>query len=387
MARSIPGAWDLSEDVGHLAMCVQITDRSVPPQVWGFTEHDRPLDIDISDGNGTVTYQPEASFTRSMAETRSAGRVGSMDLVGIIDSAGITREDILAKRFDSGLMRIFLVDWTQPAAGIAWVDIGELEETTVRGDELTVTFKSITDRLNAIEIGDYYQADCIHILGSMPTDTPPPFGRIGCQVQLEPDVWSAGVQVEAREDRSGKPPANASPDAVNTVRPTVENGRVFEASVGGTTGGSEPSWNTTIGGTTTDNDVTWITRQALRETGELVGFSDQSNLVIAYGGDAEDNWYRRGLIRFSSGANVGVVRQIKTATYSSPSDGTLMVNTWRPFPLAMDASPSDSVVLIVGCDKKLLTCKDKFRNLRNYGGMAIFAPTLDEQFKIPKQTS
>src|SRR6185295_3875805 len=36
--------------------------------------------------------------------------------------------------------------------------------------------------------------------------------------------------------------------------------RVFECTTGGTTGASEPAWNTTIGGTTSDGSVTWTTR-------------------------------------------------------------------------------------------------------------------------------
>lgn len=34
----------------------------------------------------------------------------------------------------------------------------------------------------------------------------------------------------------------------------------FEVTTAGTSGGSEPTWNTTVGGTTTDNTVTWTTR-------------------------------------------------------------------------------------------------------------------------------
>lgn len=37
--------------------------------------------------------------------------------------------------------------------------------------------------------------------------------------------------------------------------------RVFECTTGGTTGGSEPAWNTTVGGTTADGSVTWTTRE------------------------------------------------------------------------------------------------------------------------------
>ena len=43
------------------------------------------------------------------------------------------------------------------------------------------------------------------------------------------------------------------------VKPTVANGYYYTCTTAGTTGGSEPTWNTTPGGTTTDNDIVWTT--------------------------------------------------------------------------------------------------------------------------------
>lgn len=41
---------------------------------------------------------------------------------------------------------------------------------------------------------------------------------------------------------------------------TTGRARLFECTTGGTSGGSEPTWDTTVGNTTTDNTVTWTTR-------------------------------------------------------------------------------------------------------------------------------
>lgn len=40
-------------------------------------------------------------------------------------------------------------------------------------------------------------------------------------------------------------------------RPTAPNGRVYQVTVAGTAGGTEPVWPTTAGGTVTDGTVTW----------------------------------------------------------------------------------------------------------------------------------
>jgi len=43
------------------------------------------------------------------------------------------------------------------------------------------------------------------------------------------------------------------------VKPSVSTGYYYVVTTAGTSGGTEPVWNTTIGGTTTDGSVTWTT--------------------------------------------------------------------------------------------------------------------------------
>lgn len=52
---------------------------------------------------------------------------------------------------------------------------------------------------------------------------------------------------------------NATAYGINSnTKPTVGNGRYYVAIVGGVSGGSEPTWNTTPGSTTTDGTITWV---------------------------------------------------------------------------------------------------------------------------------
>lgn len=46
----------------------------------------------------------------------------------------------------------------------------------------------------------------------------------------------------------------------DNYRPSTDNGRVFECTTAGTTGASEPTWNTTIGNETNDGTVVWTCR-------------------------------------------------------------------------------------------------------------------------------
>lgn len=74
--------------------------------------------------------------------------------------------------------------------------------------------------------------------------------------------------------RYSKPASAWTPSTAITLndyrRPTVANGRRYYASVGGTTGGSEPTWPTTAGGTVVDGSVTWTEN----------GLDGNTNLVL-----------------------------------------------------------------------------------------------------------
>ena len=51
--------------------------------------------------------------------------------------------------------------------------------------------------------------------------------------------------------------ANTVTAYTSAVKPTVPNSRIFTSAGAGTTGATEPTWNTTLGGTTADGSVTW----------------------------------------------------------------------------------------------------------------------------------
>jgi len=54
--------------------------------------------------------------------------------------------------------------------------------------------------------------------------------------------------------------ATTAYDLEDMRRPTTPNDRVFECTTAGTSGGTEPTWNTTIGVTTNDGTVVWTAR-------------------------------------------------------------------------------------------------------------------------------
>lgn len=74
-----------------------------------------------------------------------------------------------------------------------------------------------------------------------------------------------------------------------------------------------------------------------------------------------DSYFNNGELEFLSGENSGA--QVKIADWVDSS------NTLTLFlPTFYDISAGDSVRCIAGCDKRLVTCRDKFNNVLNFGG-------------------
>jgi uncharacterized phage protein (TIGR02218 family) len=76
-------------------------------------------------------------------------------------------------------------------------------------------------------------------------------------------------------------------------------------------------------------------------------------------------YFDLGTISFTSGANNGAVRSIKTYTV-----GVINLN----FPLLATPAPGDTFDIYPGCDKTQATCTNKFSNLVNFKGFP-YIPT------------
>jgi uncharacterized phage protein (TIGR02218 family) len=75
-----------------------------------------------------------------------------------------------------------------------------------------------------------------------------------------------------------------------------------------------------------------------------------------------DGYYDNGQIAFTSGANAGLVKAVKT--YSSTGGPFFTFNS--PLPFVPNAG--DAFTAYPGCDKTQLTCTNKFSNLANFEG-------------------
>jgi uncharacterized phage protein (TIGR02218 family) len=76
-----------------------------------------------------------------------------------------------------------------------------------------------------------------------------------------------------------------------------------------------------------------------------------------------DGWFTRGLVTFTSGANVGRAIEVKRHT---KRDGVVTIELWQEPAQAPIAGETFTVA--AGCDKQLATCRAKFSHTVNFRG-------------------
>lgn len=77
----------------------------------------------------------------------------------------------------------------------------------------------------------------------------------------------------------------------------------------------------------------------------------------------EAGWFARGKLTWVSGANAGLIAQLRADTVRA---GARMLELWLP---AADAVAADDAFRVVaGCDKRFGTCRGKFGNVLNFRG-------------------
>ena len=76
----------------------------------------------------------------------------------------------------------------------------------------------------------------------------------------------------------------------------------------------------------------------------------------------DDGWFTAGKLTFTSGANAGLSVEVK----SHRNDGAVTLDLWQAMPEPIEAG--DAFTVSAGCDKRFVTCHDKFANVTNFRG-------------------
>jgi uncharacterized phage protein (TIGR02218 family) len=106
-----------------------------------------------------------------------------------------------------------------------------------------------------------------------------------------------------------------------------------------------------------------LSTTAYRAAGTVVSAQGTRVVVGALADIFAPDWFTRGRLTFTSGANQGRAQQIRR--HSNVGDA-VEIELWQPFAHAI--AVDDGFILTTGCDKHFATCRDKFANAVNFRG-------------------
>lgn len=102
---------------------------------------------------------------------------------------------------------------------------------------------------------------------------------------------------------------------------------------------------------------------SFRASGEIEAVQGAALFVASGLDEFEDDWFARGKLVWSGGANDGLAVEVKT---HRKEDGVITLSLWQTPPNPISAG--DGFVVTAGCDKRFETCRDKFENALNFRG-------------------
>jgi len=317
-------------------------------ETFRFTDFDRLIKADAVND-----FSPEFSYRRSSIRLTAGGRPDTHAIEGIISSTKIDAADLRNGVYDGADIEIFGFNWADTGIGIVRLGRGKLGNFEIRDGEYRAEFRPLSQALQT-EYGDKILADCQVELGGP-----------RCLVETEPAIWPSATPVVAQ---------TAQDQATgNVVVPVAENARQFHCTVGGTTDGSEPSWNLAIDALTVEaGGVTWKSRYALNQSLSVTSAPDMRNFADSVFGDFPSGHFSFGFVRWLTGPNIGFSIEIDThAGVGSPiAGGGFLLKLPAPFPI----SPGDTGLAIAGCDKLITTCDVTFDNAKGFRGYGLYSP-------------
>jgi uncharacterized phage protein (TIGR02218 family) len=107
--KALPAGLQAHLDTGVTTLCWCWKIERRDGEVFGFTDHDRPLTL------VGVTYEPESGFAASELRGHSDLSVDAQDAEGVLTSGRIEETDILDRRWDNARIEIWRVNWADVA--------------------------------------------------------------------------------------------------------------------------------------------------------------------------------------------------------------------------------------------------------------------------------
>ncbi|MBI1239064.1 MAG: DUF2163 domain-containing protein [Alphaproteobacteria bacterium] len=102
---------------------------------------------------------------------------------------------------------------------------------------------------------------------------------------------------------------------------------------------------------------------SFRGDGAVVTANDRRRFTASGLGAYAAEWFARGRLTWTSGANAGLAMEVK---FHSRIETTVTLALWQAMPFTVAAG--DAFTVTAGCDKQFATCRAKFGNGVNFRG-------------------
>lgn len=325
--------------------------------MYGYTTHTRDI---VYNGE---TYQSILGLTSSASQSQDNLSPDNVVVTAFLSQA--IEADIIAGRYDHAYVEIFLLNYYDLSMDRILEKTGYLGEITIQDVAFQVEKRGLAQAL-ITKVGRLYSASCDARVGDR-----------RCSIPLTPLVVTLRINV----DGSG--------ETLTSVIPSVDFrtlgfivGR--NVTISGSSAGNNltvPLTNvaatvlTTSSNLTTENNVRLTLTQSnpyfLSST--ITSSPGPQQAVVNALSAFADGWFTQGLLRFTSGDNADVERDVKFHS------GTTLY-FYEEFPFTID--PGDAFELTAGCIKTIEICNSKFANTDNFRGFP-YAPTNDTIFSSP----
>jgi len=170
----------LNTGITTTCRCWSITRRD--GVVLGFTDHDGPLEFD------SVAFKADTGLSALALQQSTGLSVDNTEAIGALSDAAIREDDIEAGRYDSAVVRAWLVNWADVSQRHLQFrgSIGELRRA---GGAFEAELRGLTEALNR-PLGRIYQKPCSAVLGDQ-----------SCRFNLDQTGYVATVLVQSVEKR------------------------------------------------------------------------------------------------------------------------------------------------------------------------------------------
>ena len=173
----------LQQSATTVARCILII-RSFDGEMFGFTTHDRPLNI------GGVIFEPTASFVQKDIASNLNLDTDNTEAEALLDSDTLTEEDLRAGKWDFSPYRIFQVNWADLTMGDKKDSIGHLAKVTVNRQTFVAELLGLMEALGT-SIGEITTPNCRAWLGDQRCKVDlTPYTFAGTVTSSDPDMYT-----------------------------------------------------------------------------------------------------------------------------------------------------------------------------------------------------